>query len=105
VILDDGYLSEDSQLNSPIYFKESDTLKQFDLAKMKIVDQVQLPSDIIKKSNKKIYSHIHKRSLEMMKKYPEDQTIFEGYLKSQEEENELLENHITCVTWLLKKTN
>jgi ubiquinone/menaquinone biosynthesis C-methylase UbiE len=105
VILDDGYLSEDSQLKSPIYIKESDTLKQFDSAKMKVVDQIKLSSDMIRKSNTKIYSQIHKRSLEMMKDYPEDQSIFEGYLKSQEEENDLLENHITCVTWLLKKTN
>jgi cyclopropane fatty-acyl-phospholipid synthase-like methyltransferase len=103
VILDDGFLSADSQLNSPIYFNKAETLQQIESAKMKIVDQVELSSEFIKKSNKEIYNHIKKRSLEMMKKYPEDQSIFEGYLKSQEEENDILENHITCVTWLLKK--
>jgi SAM-dependent methyltransferase len=103
VILDDGYISADSQLKSPMYLNETDTLKQIESANMRIVDQTILSSDLIKKSNKKIYDKIRKRSLEMIKSYPEDQSIFEGYLKSQEEENNILENHITCVTWLLKK--
>jgi len=103
ILLDDGYLSNESQLNSPIYLNEAETLKQIEAAKMKIVQQEVISSEFIKKSNKKIYTHIHKRSLEMMEKFPEDQSLFEGYLKSQEEENDLLENHITCVTWLLQK--
>jgi cyclopropane fatty-acyl-phospholipid synthase-like methyltransferase len=103
IILDDGYLSNNSPLKSPVYVNETETLKQIESAEMKIIDQIVLSSDFIKKSNKKIYDKIHKRSVEMMNKYPEDQLIFEGYLKSQEEENTLLENHITCVTWLLKK--
>ena len=103
IILDDGYLSEKSDLKSPVYFNEAEILKQIDAAKFKIVDQVVLNPDEIKKSNEKIYNHIHKRSIELMKKYPEDQSLFEGYLKSQKEENDLLENHISCVTWLLQR--
>jgi cyclopropane fatty-acyl-phospholipid synthase-like methyltransferase len=103
IILDDGYLTEKSDLKSPVYFKKDDTLKQIETAKLSIFDQIALSPDEIKKSNEKIYNHIHKRSVELMKKYPEDQSIFEGYLKSQNEENEILENHITCVTWLLQK--
>jgi len=105
VILDDGYLSADSQLKSPIYFNQADTLKQIESAKMRIVDQIVLSSEFIKKSNIEIYNQIRKRSIEMMDKFPEDHSIFEGYLKSQEEENDILENHITCVTWLLEKNN
>lgn len=103
VILDDGYLSNKSTLNSPIYFKESEFLLQIESGKMKIVDKTLLNSAYIKKSNKQIYDRIHKRVLELIEKYPEDRSIFDGYLKSQEEENALLENHIACVTWLLKK--
>jgi cyclopropane fatty-acyl-phospholipid synthase-like methyltransferase len=103
IILDDGYLLNNSQLKSPVYLNETETIKQIESAEMKIIDQKVLSSDFIKKSNKKIYDKIHKRSVEMMNKYPEDQSIFEGYLKAQQEENDLLENHVTCVTWLLKK--
>jgi ubiquinone/menaquinone biosynthesis C-methylase UbiE len=103
IILDDGYLSNNSELKSSVYFNETETLSQIEAAKMKIINQIVLNSDYIKKANKKIYNHIRNRAIEMMNKYPEDQSIFEGYLKSQEEENDLLENHITCVTWLLKK--
>ncbi len=102
IILDDGYLSNNSMLNSPIYFKETNFLRQIESAKMKIVDKTLLNSAYIKKSNKQIYDSIHIRVLELMEKYPEDCSIFEGYLKSQQEENTLLENHITCATWLLK---
>jgi cyclopropane fatty-acyl-phospholipid synthase-like methyltransferase len=105
ILLDDGYLSNESELNNPIYLNEAETLKQIDEAKMKIVNQQEISPEFIKKSNKMIYNHIHKRSQELMKKYPKDQSLFEGYLKSQEEENDLLENHITCVTWLLNKKN
>ncbi len=103
VILDDGYLSNKSTLNSPIYFKETDFLRQIESAKMKIVDKTLLNSAYIKKSNNQIYDSIHKRVLELKEKYPEDRSIFDGYLKSQQEENALLENHITCATWLLRK--
>jgi len=104
IVLDDGYLSDSSKLKSPIYFNEAETLRQIESAKMQIVDQIVLGAVEIKKSNNKIYNQIRKRSVELMKKYPEDQSIFEDYLKSQEEENDLLENHITCVTWLLKRS-
>jgi len=103
IILDDGYLSGSSQLKSSIYFNETETVNQIESAKMKIADQMVLSSDYIKKSNEKIYNYIRGRAVELMKKYPEDQSIFEAYLKSQEDENTLLEEHITCVTWLLEK--
>jgi cyclopropane fatty-acyl-phospholipid synthase-like methyltransferase len=103
IILDDGYLSNESQLNNPPYFNEVETLRQIDAAKMKIINQQAISTEYIKNSNTKIYNHIYKRSLELMERHPEDQSLFEGYLKSQQEENDLLENHITCVTWLLHK--
>ena len=103
IILDDGYLSNDSALKSQIYYKETDVLQQIESAGMKIIDQTILESDYIKKSNKHIYDSISKRVLELKKKYPEDHSVLDGYLKSQEEENALLENHINCVTWLLGK--
>ena len=71
--------------------------------KMEIVDMTLINKDIIKKSNKNIYDRIHKRAIELMHKNPEHQYLFEGYLKSQEEENAILENDITCITWLLRK--
>jgi NAD+--asparagine ADP-ribosyltransferase len=70
---------------------------------MKIIDQTVLNPDSMKKSNKHIYDRIHKRALQLTKKYPEKKSTFENYMKSQEEENTLLEENITCVTWLLGK--
>ena len=103
IILDDGYLSNDSALKSQIYFKETEVLQQIESAGMKIIDEVRLKTDDIRKSNKYIYENIQKRVKELKIKYPGDQSVFDGYLKSQEEENALLENHINCVTWLLAK--
>jgi cyclopropane fatty-acyl-phospholipid synthase-like methyltransferase len=103
IILDDGYLSNDSTLKSQIYFKEKDVLQQIESAGMKIIDEIHLKMDDIRKSNKHIYENIQNRVKELKKKYPRDHSIFDGYLKSQEEENTLLEEHINCVTWLLAK--
>ena len=103
IILDDGYLSNESTLKSPVYLKEDETLKNIEAAKLQIIDQTVLNSDLIKKSNKQIYDRINKRAIQLIKKYPEDQSTFENYMKSQKEENTLLEEHITCVTWLLGK--
>jgi len=103
IILDDGYLSNDSSLKSPVYLKETELLQQIKSAKMNIVDKSLLNPDYIKNSNKQIYDYIRKRVLQLKKKHPEDHAIFDGYLKSQKEENTLLEKHITCVTWLLGK--
>ena len=103
IVLDDGYLSDDSNLKSQVYLNKTEIYKQIDAANVKIVDQIELPSDYIKKSDIKIYNHIKKRADELGKKHPQDKSLFEGYLTSQREENDLLENHITCVTWLLAK--
>ncbi len=103
IILDDGYLLDNSALTSPVYFKEAEFYRQIEAAHMEIVDKILIDSNDIKKSNKKIYDNINKRVIELIEKYPEDHRLFEEYLKSQEEENALLENHIACVTWLLKK--
>jgi SAM-dependent methyltransferase len=103
IILDDGYLSDESTIKSPVYLKETEMLQQIESAKINIVDKALLNPDFIKNSNKQIYDYIYKRVLELKKKHPEDHAMFDGYLKSQEEENTLLENHIICVTWLLEK--
>jgi len=103
IVLDDGYLFDSSTLNSPIYFKETEILDQIESANMEIIEKKLMDPGYFKKSNKHIYNSISKRVTELIAKYPEDQSIFKGYLKSQEEENALLENHIACVTWLLKK--
>jgi 2-polyprenyl-3-methyl-5-hydroxy-6-metoxy-1,4-benzoquinol methylase len=103
IILDDGYISKKSKLTSMVYVKEAEIFQNIEAAKMEIVDMTQINTDTIRKSNKNIYDRIHKRAIELMKKHPEHQYLFEGYVKSQEEENTILENEITSVTWLLRK--
>ena len=60
IILDDGYLSNDSSLKSPVYLKETELLQQIKSAKMNIVDKSLLNPDYIKNSNKQIYDYIRK---------------------------------------------
>ena len=65
IILDDGYLSNDSTLKSQIYIKETDVLQQIESAGMKIIDETHLRKDDIKKSNKHIFENIQKRVNEL----------------------------------------
>lgn len=46
---------------------------------------------------------IKKRAAELSAKYPEKRSIFEGYVKSQEDECEDLDNVVVGVVWLLKR--
>ena len=69
---------------------------------MEIVDEYVYESTFLEDSDAEIFERIRKRAGELIEKYPGRRAIFERYLRKQEEENEILEQRIACVTWLLK---
>jgi hypothetical protein len=58
--------------------------------------------NFIEDVNKSFFLPIEKRIKELIKKYPEKKHLFSEYLKTQKEENYLLENKLITGTWLLK---
>ena len=46
---------------------------------------------------------IKTRAGELIKKYPDKKAIFEGYIRSQQNEYDDIDNSLVAVTWVLKK--
>jgi SMC interacting uncharacterized protein involved in chromosome segregation len=63
-----------------------------------------MDDSLIEESDTDIYGKIEIRALELIKKHSDKKEIFENYLENQHIENDILENKIECVTWLIKKS-
>lgn len=82
---------------------EKELTEQFDKSNLKIIDKIFWDIEKIKTINKKNNKFINKRIQELKVKYPSNTKIFEQYLDNQIVECELIENDMTCSTWILKK--
>ena len=69
---------------------------------MRIIDEVLISQEQIKKSNKYIFNKIKIRCEELIKKEPKNRHLFENYIKNQEFENEVLEQQVICSTMVIR---
>lgn len=54
--------------------------------------------------NAEMYKWIVLRIRELTEQHPQKKELFEGYLRAQQDEIDVLESEVTGVTWLLKKS-
>ena len=104
VILDDGYIPDNSDFENENYLKKNEVLKQIKNAGFQIIESLVIGNDFMVESDTEIYKCIEKRAQELIKKYPNKSYLFEEYLRIQRQENDVLENKVECVTWLLRKS-
>jgi SAM-dependent methyltransferase len=102
VVLDDGYLKENSKINYAHYQREKDFYNLIEKSGFTIIEEVIFLRNFIEDKNRTYYLPIEKRINELVKKYPEKKYLFLEYLKAQEKENYILENELVTGTWLLK---
>lgn len=103
IILDDGYIENDSEYSHPLIYKRVEVLRQVESTGMKIVDEKIAGKESIKESDDYIFDFIKMRCEELIEKYPEKQHIFTNYIKKQQKENDVLENKKICSTMIIKK--
>lgn len=101
VLIDDGYIEDESSFSHPLMEKRSSILKQITQAGMKLRDEIIVTDDEIKSTDDLIFQKVKKRCQELIEKYPEKSTLFLEYIKKQEEENEILETKVICSTMLI----
>ena len=101
IIIDDSYLDEKSNFSHSQIEKKSNIINQIANAKMRIIDEVIIPKEQIKESNKNIFNKIKNRCEELIKKGPKNKNLFENYIKNQEYENEVLEQEVICATMVI----
>jgi ubiquinone/menaquinone biosynthesis C-methylase UbiE len=101
LIIDDGYINDDSDYSDKNYLKHEKLLEIIkELGLLLVEERIEKN---IETTNKKYYELIKKRAGELKKKYPSKALIFEDYVDSQEKENYILENNIMCAVFVLKK--
>lgn len=103
VFLDDGYISEEIDINLENVPGENEFFEQIGKSNYEIIDKYIFKQAEMEKSNKVIYSAIKVRADELKIKFPDKKLLFEKYLDDQKAENDLLENIITCASLLLRK--
>ena len=105
VILDDGYIPDGSDFENENYFKEKEIMQQFSNSEFKIIEAHMIDNNYMTESDADIYNKIKHRSHELIQKFPQKKQLFEDYLENQRLENDILENKVVCVTWVLQKSD
>jgi len=103
VILDDGYVRDNSPLRSQDVLSESELKNQIQHSGFVMLDRTVMDRSLICESNQQIYRFIEKRAAELIGKHPEKRELFKDYLRAQQRENSVLEDEMVCVAWLLKR--
>jgi ubiquinone/menaquinone biosynthesis C-methylase UbiE len=100
LILDDGYLNDESSIPNPNVLKRHMLMEQATSTGLVLLDEIISGTDEIKGIDEDMYKKIKDRCNELMTKYPEKEKLFKGYLMRQEEENHVLENEIIGSTMI-----
>ncbi len=103
IILDDGYIEDDSDYAHPLIQKKRIVFKQIRDAGMHLIEEIICKKDEIMETDKYIFGWIKKRCDELIEKYPDKKNIFEDYIKNQEIESNVLETKIVCSTMVIRK--
>ena len=97
VIVDDGYLPDDSAAAHPQVLKRSEMRRQIAAAGMRIVEELPAPAGELERLNATLFRGLERRCAELAGKHPESRDVFEGYVRRQVEENAFLEGDVVCV--------
>ncbi|MDU1905832.1 MAG: methyltransferase domain-containing protein [Dysgonomonas sp.] len=106
IIIEDSYISDDQKNNILCdydYPSYDEWARAFDLAGLKIVEEMNESFDDIVSTNDLSNLHIAKRAQELSVKYPEKTDMFLEYVKSQLDESHDIENTVQSPIWLLQK--
>lgn len=105
ILIDEAYLRDDSS-NGEVKYKNYEYLthkqwmRLFNNNGLTLVEEMPSTEEHDYDADNKA---IALRADELIAKYPEKRTIFEGYVNSQLNECEDLENIVTAVTWMLQR--
>jgi ubiquinone/menaquinone biosynthesis C-methylase UbiE len=90
IIIDDSYYEvENNELITKV-----DILMQIERANMILVDEHIINKKNVFESDAYMFERIEKRCYELIIKFPKKRQIYENYIKSQLEENEILESKV-----------
>jgi len=104
LIIDDGYIDDDSNFKNEHLFSKSELQKQISDAGMDLIDEVVAGKEESSTNNYDTeFDNLSKRCQELSQKYPEKERIFANYSNRQKEEYDNLKNEISCSTMVIKR--
>lgn len=103
LVIDDGYIEDNSDYTHPQVWKKGTILRQIKDAGMQLIDELVSGKDEMKASDDHLLDNIKNRCRELINKYPDKSVLFENYIREQEEENEVLETKVVCSVMLMRK--
>jgi SAM-dependent methyltransferase len=103
IITDDGYIDDNSGFSHPMVLKREEILQQTDAAGFRITAETVIGTREMKESNTAIFGKLEQRCHELIARYPDKEELFTGYIRKQKEENEAMENIITCATMVFSR--
>ncbi len=104
IIIDDGYIEDESSFKHEHVFRKSELKKQILDAGMQLIDEVVASEDdSIAVNYDTEYYNLLKRCQELSDKYPDKAELFINYSKQQKNEYDNLKNEITCSTMVVKR--
>lgn len=103
VIIDDGYLDDQSAFEHPRVERKSEVLRQINEAGMTLIDEVVIERARIEEEDGRIFRLIKQRCEELIEKHPGRKDIFLKYIDDQHRENHALEHHIICSAMVIKR--
>lgn len=83
VIIDDGYVKNDSEYSHPLILKQDVILNQIADSGMKLLGEAMIDRSHIKESNILIFENLKKRCQELIKKYPDKGELFNRYIEAR----------------------
>jgi len=108
IIIDEGYLpddvatsNEDVKWQNYDYLHRSQWLQLFADNDLALIEELQNTEEYDFDADNKA---IATRAAELAAKHPDKKTIFDGYVQSQLDECDDLENSIIAITWILQKS-
>jgi cyclopropane fatty-acyl-phospholipid synthase-like methyltransferase len=105
VVVDDGYLPDDSPRTHSQTLKRGEMLRQIAAAGMRVVEEVRFASEAIERADETIFRDLERRCAELARTHPELKDVFEDYVRRQAEENEFLEDDAVCVVLALGRVD
>ncbi len=101
ILIDDGYVEDECNLEHPHVYKKSEVLKQIDAANMMMIDQVFV-DDTSAADYQMEYERLSRRCNELSEKHPERAALFQRYKAEQKKEYALMQSDIICSTMVIK---
>jgi SAM-dependent methyltransferase len=102
IIIDDGWLPDDSNTTYDRCLRKSEFYYQIEKAGFDILEERRFDSDLFNAANDEIWIAMKKRIDELIEKEPQKRNIFEHYLEVQQNEIEMMTTEIVCALWILK---